>query len=140
MKTKATRNKDIRRYWHLFDMKGKVLGRIATEIAQKLMGKGKAYFVPNLDCGDYIVVINAKSTIVTGNKQSQKIYSSYSGYPGGLKKKSFRQLITENPTRIIREAVSGMLPKNKLRDQMLKRLFIFSDENHPYKEKLKVIS
>ncbi len=140
MKTNATRLKDIRRNWHLFDMKEKVLGRLATEIAQKLMGKSKPYFVPNLDCGDYVVVVNAKSTVVTGKKQEQKIYSSYSGYPGGLKKKSFKQLIDENPARIIREAISGMLPKNKLKRQMLKRLFIFSDENHPYKEKLKVIS
>lgn len=137
MKTNATRLKDIRRNWHLFDMKEKVLGRLATEIAQKLMGKSKPYFVPNLDCGDYVVVVNAKSTVVTGKKHEQKIYSSYSGYPGGLKKKSFKQLIIENPARIIREAISGMLPKNKLKRQMLKRLFIFSDENHPYLEKLK---
>lgn len=137
MKTNATRLKDIRRNWHLFDMKEKVLGRLATEIAQKLMGKSKPYFVPNLDCGDYVVVVNAKSTVVTGKKHEQKIYSSYSGYPGGLKKKSFKQLIIENPERIIREAISGMLPKNKLKRQMLKRLFIFSDENHPYLEKLK---
>lgn len=137
MKTKATSIKDIKRNWHLFDVKGKVLGRFATQIAQFLMGKGKPYFVRNLDCGDFVVVINAKGTQVSGKKHMQKIYSSYSGYPGGLKKKTFEKLIKENPARIIREAVAGMLPKNKLRDLMLKRLFIFSDDNHPYEDKLR---
>lgn len=127
----------IRRGWHLVDVKGEILGRIATSIAQKLMGKSKPYYVRNLDCGDYVVVLNAGKVKVTGSKNTQKMYDSYSGYPGGRKKYPFGELITKNPQRIIYEAVAGMLPKNKLRDAMLKRLFIYQDDKHPYESKFK---
>lgn len=133
--TQATRHKDIKRNWHLYDLKGKILGRIATDIAVKLMGKNKPYFVPHLDCGDYVVVVNSKAVEVTGDKRNQKIYQHFSGYPGGIKRKLFKQIVEENPNRIIEQAVSGMLPKNKLRDQMLKRLYVFPDSEHPYKNK-----
>lgn len=133
--TQATRHKDIKRNWHLFDLKGKILGRIATDIAVKLMGKNKPYFVPHLDCGDYVVVVNSKAVEVTGDKRNQKIYQHFSGYPGGIKRKPFKQIVEENPNRIIEQAVSGMLPKNKLRDQMLKRLYVFPDSEHPYQNK-----
>lgn len=134
---KSTKKTDIQRSWHLIDVKGKILGRIATHIAKLLMGKAKPYFVPYLDCGDYVVVVNAAQVRLSGKKSTQKIYTHYSGYPGGLKKKTFVQLQQENPTRIVKEAVSGMLPKNKLRDLMLRRLYIFTDEKHPYENKLK---
>ena len=133
--TVSTKLKDIRREWHLFDVKDKVLGRIATDIAVKLTGKGKKYYVPNLDCGDYVVVINSSKVKVTGKKEKQKIYRTHSGYPGGMKEKMYWQVKAEHPERIIERAVSGMLPKNKLRDLYLKRLYVFPDENHDYKNK-----
>lgn len=135
--TEPTKLKDVKRDWYLIDVGGKVLGRIASDISQLLMGKGKPYFVSYLDCGDHVVVVNAAKVEVTGKKRKQKLYTRYSGYPGGLKAKSFDQVQNENPTRIIFEAVSGMLPQNKLRASMLKRLYIFVDGNHPYKDKLK---
>lgn len=136
--TYGTKQKDIRREWHLVDVSGKILGRVSSEISQLLMGKSKPYFVSYLDCGDYVVIINAKKVAVSGKKQTQKIYMRYSGYPSGLKKKTFENVLKEDPERIVREAVSGMLPNNKLRASMLKRLFIFADENHTYKNKLKI--
>lgn len=136
--TDATKAKDIRRAWHLIDVKGEILGRIATKIVPLLMGKGKPYYVPYIDCGDYVVVINATGVAVTGKKAKQKLYMRYSGYPGGLKKKTFVQVLVEDPTRIVKEAVSGMLPQNKLRDSMLKRLYVFAEEKHPYEDKFKI--
>ncbi|MBI2617356.1 50S ribosomal protein L13 [Candidatus Gottesmanbacteria bacterium] len=130
--TKPTLASDIQRSWHLVDVNGKILGRIAGNIAVILIGKEKPYYVPNLDCGDYVVVINAQKIEVTGKKASNKTYEKYSGFPGGRKVKTFQQLKQENPTRIVREAVSGMLPKNKLRSEMLKRLYIYADVHHPY--------
>lgn len=133
--TSATKAKEIKREWHLIDLKDQVLGRTATTIASLLIGKTKSYFTTNLDCGDNIVVINARLVKVTGKKSSQKIYMSYSGYPGGEKRKTFENVLKEDPKRIIFQAVSGMLPKNKLRDSMLKRLYIFADDKHPYQDK-----
>lgn len=134
--TKSTKASNIKRSWHLIDVKDKILGRVATEIAGKLIGKGKPYFVRNLDCGDYVVVINARHIAVTGKKEKQKTYSHYSGYPGGEKRKALWQLRIEKPIEIIRHAVFGMLPKNKLRDRMVTRLFVFADAEHPYKKNL----
>ena len=136
--TTSTKINDIERKWHLIDVKDKILGRVATDIAQLLMGKSKPYFVSYLDCGDYVVILNAAKIQVTGKKAKNKIYMQYSGYPGGLKKKDFQKVLGENPIRIVKGAVSGMLPNNKLRDSMLKRLYIFVDEKHPYEEKLKI--
>lgn len=135
-KIQTTKAIDIKRDWHLVDVKGKVLGRTATEIAQLLIGKSKPYFVPNLDCGDYVVVVNSKYVTVTGKKGDKKLYSRYSGYPGGLKQKSFNQIISRDSRYIINEAVSGMLPQNKLRDSMMKRLYVFPETDHTYKNKL----
>lgn len=137
MKTAATKAKEIERSWHQIDVGGKTLGRITTGIAKLLMGKAKPYFVRNLDCGDYVVVVNAAKVTVTGRKFTEKIYTSYSGYPGGIRKESFRDLQNRRPTEVVRRAVYGMLPKNKLRDSMIKRLYIYSDDNHPYKAKIK---
>lgn len=135
--TKPTKISEIKRAWHHFDAKDQILGRSATGIAALLMGKGKSYFAKNMDCGDYVVVTNAQFVKVTGNKELAKVYTSYSGYPGGLKKQRLEEVRTKKPTQIIRHAVSGMLPKNKLRDSMLKRLYIYANDKHPYEEKLK---
>src|SRR3972149_11996280 len=133
--TRPTKVSEIKRDWHLIDVKGKILGRIATDIAKLLMGKGKPYFAKNLDCGDYVVVINAKDVQVTGKKETDKVYTRYSGYPSGLRKITVKELRERKPEEIIRHAVSGMLPKNKLRASMLKRLYVFSGEQHPYENK-----
>lgn len=133
--TQPTRVSDIKREWHLFDVKNQILGRVATNIAQKLMGKHKPYFVHNLDCGDYVVVVNCANIAVTGKKLDQKVYRQYSGYPGGQKKKALKQVLIEHPEKVIQQSVSGMLPKNKLRASMLTRLYIYKDATHPYKSK-----
>lgn len=135
MKTVATRQKEIKREWHLVDLKGKILGRISTQIANLLMGKSKPYFVKNLDCGDYVVTINAVEIKTTGKKEKQKKYYKYSGYPGGLKTETLGNLRQRKPQDVIIHAIKGMLPQNKLRDRMLKRLFVFKGEENPYKEK-----
>lgn len=136
--TQPTKQKDIKRSWHLVDLKGKILGRIATEIARFLMGKSKPYFVRNLDCGDYVVAVNAKNVVVTGKKEQLKKYYRYSGYPGGLTVETLEKLKQRKPEEVIVHAVKGMLPQNKLRDKMLKRLYVFPEEEHPYKDKFKV--
>ena len=135
--TVSTKLSDIKRSWHLFDVEEKILGRIASEIAQVLIGKSKPYFVSNLDCGDYAVVINAEKIKVTGKKELQKKYSRHSGYPGGYREETLMELRKRNPTDIIRFAVLGMLPQNKLQDKMLTRLFIFAGAEHTYKDKFK---
>lgn len=133
--TKSTKASEISHAWQLVDVKDKVLGRVSTDIAHKLMGKAKPYFVRNLDCGDNIVVINAKYVAVTGKKEKEKMYSRYSGYPGGLKKKPLWDVRARHPEDIIRHAVLGMLPKNKLRDRLMTRLYIYPAETHPHKDK-----
>lgn len=134
--TKPTTAKEIKRAWHLIDVKDKVLGREAVAIAHKLMGKGKAYFANNMDCGDYVVVVNAKEVKATGKKELLKKYTNYSGYPGGLRTRTLKEMRENSPTEIITHAVKGMLPKNKLQAKMLKRLYVFSDENHTYQDKV----
>lgn len=135
--TEGTKASQITRSWHHVDVNDKVLGRIATDIAKLLMGKNKAYFVRNLDCGDYVIVTNAKNIKVTGKKEKLKTYYRHSGYPGGFKAERLEELRGRCPEEIIRHAVSGMLPQNRLRDQMLKRLKVFADGEHPYEEKIK---
>jgi large subunit ribosomal protein L13 len=134
--TKATRIKEITRSWHHVDVKGKILGTVAVDCAKLLMGKSKPYFVRSLDCGDYVVVTNASLVELSGSKKEEKLYARYSGYPGGLKKIPFLTMIKNRPEEVIRHAVAGMLPKNKLQDQLLKRLYVFKDEKHPYTSKL----
>jgi len=136
--TKPTKQSNIKREWHLVDANKNILGRISTRIATLLMGKSKQYFVRNLDCGDYVVVVNAAKVEVTGKKELSKKYYRYSGYPGGLKIEGLGKLRQRKPEEIVRHAVSGMLPQNKLRDRMLSRLFVFEGGEHPYKDKLKV--
>lgn len=134
-KTKATKQSEIKRDWHLYDLKGKILGRATSEIAQTLRGKGKPNFVPYLDCGDFVVVINAKGVKVTGGKEDKKIYTRYSGYPGGLRKEKYKDVFAVYPERVIKRAVLGMLPDNKLKDKLIKRLYIYPEADHPYQKR-----
>jgi len=136
-KTKVTKAKEIQRAWHLFDAKDYILGRLSVQIASLLMGKNKPYLVSYLDCGDYVVVINAGKVQLTGRKLEDKVYHRHSGYPGGFKEIPLKQQMAKDPTQVIRQAVSGMLPKNKLRDQRLSRLKIFADNHHSFEDKFK---
>lgn len=135
--TKTPQQKDVKRIWHIVDVKNKVLGRESTGIANLLMGKSKPYFTRNLDVGDYVIVVNAKEVKVTGKKEEQKKYYRHSGYPGGLRVRTVKEQRDLNPSEIVYHAVKGMLPQNRLRDKMLKRLKVFSGQEHPYADKLK---
>ena len=116
----------VGRDWFVVDANGQVLGRLATRIASLLIGKDKANYTPFLDCGDHVVVINAERVKLTGNKMDQKVYRHHSGYPGGLKEVSIRALMQRRPEEVIREAVLGMLPKNKLRARRAKKLRVYA--------------
>lgn len=136
MSTNVVSAKDIKRSWHQIDVKGKILGRVATDIAKILSGKNKPNYVPYLDQGDFVVVVNASQVRVSGKKPDQKVYFRHSGYPGGDKKENFNRLIQRKPDEVIRHAVKGMLPKNRLGDKMIKKLHIFSDDKHPFEKQL----
>jgi large subunit ribosomal protein L13 len=118
--------------YYLFDVQGKILGRSATEIAQVLRGKKKIIFAPHKDDGDAVVVVNSDKVMLSGLKSQKKMYHRFSGYPGGITSINFQDQLKKDSRKIIREAVRGMLPKNKLRDRMMKRLFIYKDDKHPY--------
>jgi len=133
--TKSLKAGVIKREWHLIDLKGKILGRTSPLIARFLQGKQKKDYAPYLDCGDNVVVINAGQVVVTGRKKEDKTYTHYSGYPGGLRTYSFAELLKTNPKKIIENAVSGMLPKNKFRSDRLTRLHVYADGNHEFKDK-----
>jgi large subunit ribosomal protein L13 len=137
MKTYQPSQKDIKRDWHLFDAKDKILGRMATEVAVLLMGKHKATYANHIDSGDYVVVINAGKINLTGKKALQKRYFGHSGYPGGFKEVAFEKLMKEQPEKVIQHAVSGMLPDNRLKSGRMVRLKIFTDEKHPYEDKFR---
>ncbi len=121
------------RQYHLFDAQGKVLGRLATEIAKTLSGRNKVDYVPHIDGGDFVIVINAEKIRVTGNKLEGKIYHKYSGYPGGISSISLKDLLAKDSGKVIQNAVYGMLPKNKLRDKMMLRLNVFGTSEHTFK-------
>jgi large subunit ribosomal protein L13 len=133
--TPVLKEKDIKRNWHLVDLKNKILGRAVSDIAIILQGKNKRDYSPNLDCGDYVVAVNSKKIKISGKKADSKMYTSYSGYPGGLKIRKFNEIKTVNPNYIIKHAVNGMLPKNKLAKKRISRLYIFEDEKHNFAEK-----
>lgn len=135
---RATKKSEIKSAWHIFDAKGQVLGRLASKIAPVLLGKSKPYFVRNLDCSDHVVVINAFLVEVSGKKETQKKYTSYSGYPGGLKIQTVAEVRENHPERIIEKAVLNMLPKNRLRALWMKKLHVFAGEKHDYEDKLVV--
>ena len=130
MKTYVPKKTEIKKNWYLVDAEGKILGRLASKIAQVLSGKNKPIYTPFLDTGDFVVVINAKKVKVTGNKEKKKIYYHYSGYPGGMKEIVYEKLLEKKPALIIQKAVRGMLPKNKLRSKMLKKLKIYAGPEH----------
>lgn len=132
MKTLTITPGDISRKWYIVDAKGKTLGRIATEIARRLRGKHKPEYTPNMDLGDYVVVINAAEVAVTGNKAEDKIYYHHSGYPGGMKSINFEKLRAKNPTYIIEKAVKGMLPKGPLGRQMYRKLKVYAGSEHKH--------
>ena len=121
------------RHYHQFDAQGKVLGRLATEIAKVLDGRAKVDYTPNIDGGDFAVVINSDKIRVTGNKANDKMYNRFSGYPGGISSIAFKDLLKKDSTKIVRNAVYGMLPKNKLRDKMMLRLKIYKGAEHKHK-------
>ena len=132
MKTTALRTQDIEQKWYLMDCSGKRLGRLSVQVANILRGKNKPEYTPNSDVGDFVVLVNAKNIDVTGNKSENKIYFRHTGYPGGIKKISFKDQLKKDPEKIIRDAVKGMLPKNKLNRQIIKKLKVYSDEVHPH--------
>ena len=132
MKTTALRTQDIEQKWYLLDCSGKRLGRLSVQVANILRGKNKPEYTPNSDVGDFVVLVNAKNIDVTGNKSENKIYFRHTGYPGGIKKISFKDQLEKDPEKIIRDAVKGMLPKNKLNRQIIKKLKVYSDEVHPH--------
>ena len=132
MKTFSLKNSEVSRNWVVFDASDKILGRFATKIADKLRGKDKPTFTPHVDGGDFVVVINADKVKVTGNKAEQKKYYKHSLYPGGLKEKSYKEVLESTPQRIIENAVKGMLPKNKLGKSIIKKLKVYSGSEHPH--------
>lgn len=132
MKTYSVKADDIKREWHVIDASGEILGKLATRAAILLMGKHKPLFARNMDCGDFVVVINASKVKFTGHKGQQKLYYRHSMYPGGLKSISLEKLMGTMPERVIEYAVKGMLPRNRLNAKMMKRLRVFAGESHPY--------
>ncbi|HEY9051857.1 MAG TPA: 50S ribosomal protein L13 [Gammaproteobacteria bacterium] len=132
MKTFSAKQETVKRDWYLVDANGKTLGRLATEIARRLRGKHKPEYTPHVDTGDYIVVVNAEKVKVTGNKTTDKMYYSHSGYIGGIKSISFDKLIDKKPELIIERAVKGMLPKNPLGRAMFRKLKIYAGSEHKH--------
>jgi len=133
MRTFMQRKEDVQRDWYLVDATGKTLGRLASEIAKILMGKHKPTYTPHVDGGDFVVVVNAEKIHVTGKKLDRKIYYKHTLYPGGLKETPLRKMLQEKPEEVIRLAVRGMLPKNRLRDRRMKRLKVYAGPEHPHK-------
>ncbi|RMF03204.1 MAG: 50S ribosomal protein L13 [Chloroflexi bacterium] len=132
MKTISAREQDIQRDWYVVDAQGQTLGRLATRVATVLRGKHKPIYTPHVDCGDYVVIVNAEKVHTTGQKATQKKYYRHSGYPGGLREITLRDQLQKFPTRVLESAVRGMLPKNRLGRQMFKKLKVYAGPNHPH--------
>jgi large subunit ribosomal protein L13 len=132
MKTYSAKPGEITREWYLVDAEGKTLGRLATQIADTLRGKRKPQFTPHVDTGDFVIVVNAEKITVTGNKLDQKRYYRHSGYPGGLRSRTLREQLDRRPTEVLRVAVKGMLPKNRLARQQITKLKIYAGPEHPH--------
>jgi len=132
MKTYSTKSSDLTPQWHVIDASGKTLGRLASEVATLLKGKHKPIYTPNLNTGDFVIVVNAAKVRVTGNKAQQKVYYRHSGYPGGLKSTTLARMMQTHPTRVIEYAVKGMLPHNRLGRDMLRRLKVYAGDTHPH--------
>ena len=131
-KTFFLRKEDCFAQWHVLDAQSKALGRLATEIADHLAGKNKTNFAPQTDNGDYVVVVNAKNLVLSGNKMENKVYTRVSGWIGGKKEITAKAMMAKDPTNLVHLAVRGMLPKNKLGAQMLKRLKVYAEDQHPH--------
>ena len=132
MKTYSVKAGEIERRWFVVDAQGKILGRLATEIARILRGKNKPQYTPHVDVGDFVVVINADRVRVTGKKAEQKVYRRHSGYPGGMKETSYERMMERKPTEILRKAVYGMMPKTRLARQQFRKLKIYAGPEHPH--------
>jgi large subunit ribosomal protein L13 len=132
MKTYSAKPGEVTREWYLVDAEGKTLGRLATQIADTLRGKRKPQYTPHVDTGDFVIVVNADKIQVTGNKLDQKRYYRHSGYPGGLRSRTLREQLERRPTEVLRLAVKGMLPKNRLARQQITKLKIYAGPEHPH--------
>ena len=132
MKTYNAKPGEIQRDWYLVDAEGQTLGRLATQIAERLRGKGKPQYTPHVDTGDFVVVVNAEKIVVTGKKLDEKLYHQHSGYPGGLRTRTLREQLERRPTEVLRKAVKGMLPKNKLAARQLTKLKLYAGPDHPH--------
>ena len=141
MPTFLMNGKDVKpKNWQVVDARGQIVGRLATRIARILMGKDEPDYTPHVETGDGVIVLNASQVRITGNKAKTKIYKSYSGYPSGQTEKTYERVLKENPTRIIRHAVEGMLPKNRLGSRMASRLLVYRGMDHPHKaQKPKIV-
>lgn len=123
---------EVERKWYVIDAEGKVLGRLASEIASVLRGKRKPIFTPHVDCGDFVIVINADKVVLTGDKLNQKIHAYHTGYPGGRKEVVYAEMMAKRPEKVIELAVKGMLPKSRLGRQMIKKLKVYAGSEHPH--------
>ena len=132
MKTWTANTNDRDRRWYVVDAEGKTLGRLSTQIADILRGKNKPTYTPHVDTGDFVIVINAEKVAVTGRKRSQKLYHRHSGYPGGLRTRTFEEMIDRKPEDVIRLAVKGMLPRNRLSRRQITKLKIYAGPDHPH--------
>lgn len=132
MSTYQPKASEIERAWHVVDAGGLVLGRLASEVAQILRGKHKPIWAPHVDCGDHVVVVNAAKVEVTGQKRTEKRYWRHSGYPGGIRSRTFDEMIERHPDRVVRQAVRGMLPKTRLGRRQLKKLHVYAGPDHPH--------
>jgi len=132
MKTFQAKKEEVEHKWYLVNAEGKVLGRLSTELVKILKGKNKPTYTPHMDTGDFVVVVNAGKVTLTGKKMKDKIYYHHTGYPGGIKEMNAEKLLAKKPTEMIRMAVKGMLPKNSLGRQMLRKLKIYAGPNHPH--------
>ena len=132
MKSYIAKPADVQRKWYIVDAEGKTLGRLATEIATVLRGKHKVTFTPHVDGGDFVVVVNAEKVVLTGKKIKKKMYRYHTGYVGGLKEITYREMMEKKPEEVVAHAVSGMLPKNKLRSRMMTRLRVFAGAEHTH--------
>ncbi len=132
MSTNVLSNKDIKRNWHQVDANGQIVGRLASQVATILMGKNKVNYVPYMDNGDFVVITNAAKVTISGKKGEQKNYYRHSGFPGGFKQENFNHLLARRPEEVIRHAVKGMLPKNKLGKRMIKKLHVFAGDHHTF--------
>ena len=131
-KTYSAKKSEIESKWYVIDAKGIPVGRVATEAAKLLKGKHKPTYTPNIDCGDYVIVVNASKINLTGNKLNDKIYYDHSGYTGGLRERTAKEMKENYPVEMIERAVKGMLPHNRLGRQMFKKLFVYAESEHPH--------